>query len=84
MLTGLAGEAGMWLEDQHAVVKAGQSLLVPAHIKHGFRNVGEAQARHLVMVAPMRALEMVEELFRAGPERRAEVLAQHDSELVDP
>ena len=40
VLTVLAGEAGMWLEDQHAVVKAGQSLLVPAHTRHGFRNVG--------------------------------------------
>ena len=46
--------------------------------------VGEGEARHLVMVAPMRALEMVEEFFRAGPERRAEALATHDSELVDP
>ena len=80
----LEGEIEYRLGDERVVATVGSCVFVPAGVAHGFRNVGEAEAQHLVMVTPMRALEMVEELFRAGPERRAEVLAKHDSELVDP
>jgi quercetin dioxygenase-like cupin family protein len=40
VLTVLAGKAAMWIDDRHAVLKAGQSLVIPAHRKHGFRNAG--------------------------------------------
>jgi mannose-6-phosphate isomerase-like protein (cupin superfamily) len=30
----------MWIEDEHATLTAGQSVLVPAGRKHGFRNIG--------------------------------------------
>jgi len=40
ILTVLDGQAEVWLEDEHAVLAAGQSLLVPAGRKHGFRNTG--------------------------------------------
>lgn len=36
----LAGRAEIWLEDEKSVVEAGQSVLVPAGARHGFRNVG--------------------------------------------
>lgn len=80
----LAGEIEYRLGDERVVATAGSCVFVPAGVAHGFRNVSSADARHLVIHAPMRALEMIEALGRAGPERRAEVLAQHDSELVDP
>ena len=40
ILTVLDGEAEMWLEDERANLTAGQSILVPAGRKHGFRNIG--------------------------------------------
>jgi quercetin dioxygenase-like cupin family protein len=42
VLTVLSGEAEMWLDDSRMVVLAGQSLIVPAHRSHGFRNSGTA------------------------------------------
>jgi quercetin dioxygenase-like cupin family protein len=40
VLTVLEGEAEMWLDENHGVVTAGQSLMIPAGRKHGFRNIG--------------------------------------------
>ena len=40
VLTVLDGEAEMWIDDVRAIVAAGQSLIVPAHRNHGFRNSG--------------------------------------------
>lgn len=34
------GEAEMWIDDERAVVRSGQSLIVPAGRRHGFRNSG--------------------------------------------
>jgi mannose-6-phosphate isomerase-like protein (cupin superfamily) len=36
----LAGEAEVWVEDECAPVGAGQSVVVPAGRRHGFRNTG--------------------------------------------
>lgn len=36
----LAGRAEIWLEDEKSAVEAGQSVLIPAGARHGFRNVG--------------------------------------------
>jgi mannose-6-phosphate isomerase-like protein (cupin superfamily) len=30
----------MWIEDEHTTLTTGQSVLVPAGRKHGFRNIG--------------------------------------------
>src|SRR5881392_802844 len=40
VLTVREGEAEMWLNQERIVVSAGQSLIVPAGRKHGFRNSG--------------------------------------------
>ena len=40
VLTVCEGEAEMWIEEQRAIVPAGQSLIVPAGRNHGFRNSG--------------------------------------------
>jgi quercetin dioxygenase-like cupin family protein len=64
VLTVLAGEAAMWIEDRHAVLTAGQSLLVPAHKKHGFRNAGTSTLHmHAVLASP---------IFEASIEGQAE------------
>ena len=54
ILTVLDGEAEIWIEDDRAVLAAGQSLLVPAGRKHGFRNTG-AGTLHVqaTLAAPM-------------------------------
>jgi mannose-6-phosphate isomerase-like protein (cupin superfamily) len=52
VLTVIAGEAEMWLDDLRAIVSAGQSLIVPAHRSHGFRNSGTVTLHiHAVLAA---------------------------------
>ena len=41
VLTVLEGQAEAWLGDERSPMTAGQSLIVPAGIKHGFRNTGD-------------------------------------------
>ena len=41
VLTALAGEAEVWLGEDKATLAAGQSMLVPAGRRHGFRNTGD-------------------------------------------
>jgi mannose-6-phosphate isomerase-like protein (cupin superfamily) len=41
ILTVLQGEAEVWLGDERASLTAGQSLVVPAGQRHGFRNTGD-------------------------------------------
>jgi quercetin dioxygenase-like cupin family protein len=36
-----AGEAEMWMDEERVTASAGQSLIVPAGRKHGFRNIGD-------------------------------------------
>jgi len=40
VLTVLEGQAEVWLGDERSALAAGQSLIVPAGRKHGFRNIG--------------------------------------------
>jgi len=40
VLTVLAGEAEVWMEEARARLAAGQSVIVPAGRRHGFRNSG--------------------------------------------
>jgi quercetin dioxygenase-like cupin family protein len=42
ILTILDGQAEAWLDGERAPMTAGQSLVVPAGRKHGFRNTGDA------------------------------------------
>jgi quercetin dioxygenase-like cupin family protein len=54
VLTVLAGEAATWIDDRHAMLKAGQSLVIPAHRKHGFRNAGSGILHiHAVLSSPI-------------------------------
>lgn len=40
VLTVVSGEAEIWVDDKAAVLIGGQTLLVPAGCRHGFRNTG--------------------------------------------
>ena len=66
VLTVLAGEAEMWLDDDRSIVCAGQSLIVPARRAHGFRNSGNVTLHlHAVLAAPV---------FEAMPEGVADMV----------
>jgi mannose-6-phosphate isomerase-like protein (cupin superfamily) len=54
VLTVRAGEAEMWLDQEKVVVRAGQSLIVPAGRLHGFRNSGNVTLHlHAVLASPI-------------------------------
>lgn len=54
ILTVLAGEAEIWIADQRYSVKTGQSAIVPAGRRHGFRNSGAAELHiHAILAAPI-------------------------------
>jgi len=71
VLTVRDGEAEMWIDDARIIVQAGQSLIVPAGRKHGFRNSGNATLHlHAVLASP---------IFEATPEGATEVVRRWDS-----
>jgi quercetin dioxygenase-like cupin family protein len=52
VLTVLAGEAEIWIEDQRMTVRCGQSAIVPAGKRHGFRNSGNIELHiHAILAA---------------------------------
>ena len=54
VLTVLEGKAEMWLDEARVTVTAGQSLIVPAGRKHGFRNSGTVTLHlHAVLASPI-------------------------------
>jgi mannose-6-phosphate isomerase-like protein (cupin superfamily) len=64
VLTVREGEAEMWIDQALVTVTAGQSLIVPAGRKHGFRNSGTATLHlHAVLASPV---------FEATPEGATE------------
>ena len=38
----VAGDAEVWVDDARTTLSAGDSVLLPSHTQHGFRNVGES------------------------------------------
>jgi mannose-6-phosphate isomerase-like protein (cupin superfamily) len=53
VLTVIAGEAEVWMEGHRLTLQAGQSLIVPPHRFHGFRNSGEGTLHiHAVLASP--------------------------------
>jgi mannose-6-phosphate isomerase-like protein (cupin superfamily) len=54
VLTVRDGEAEMWIDERRVIVSAGQSVIVPAERKHGFRNCGSATLHiHAVLASPV-------------------------------
>ena len=53
VLTVLAGEGEFWIEDDHVFVSSGQSVVIPARHRHGFRNTKSTQLHvQAVLAAP--------------------------------
>ena len=72
VLTVREGEAEMWMDEQRIVVSAGQSLIVPAGRKHGFRNTGNLTLHiHAVLASPV---------FEATPEGATEAVRRWGAE----
>jgi mannose-6-phosphate isomerase-like protein (cupin superfamily) len=64
VLTVRDGEAEMWIGEERMVVRAGQSLVVPARRLHGFRNAGTGTLHiHAVLASA---------IFEATPEGASE------------
>src|SRR6185295_2511819 len=54
VLTVLDGQAEAWLGEERSPITAGQSLIVPAGIKHGFRNTGTTTLHvQAILAAPI-------------------------------
>ena len=54
VLTVLDGCAEIWVGEESATVRAGQSVIVPAGHRHGFRNAGETMLHmEATLAAPM-------------------------------
>ena len=54
VLTVLAGAAEIWVGEKRHTVAAGQSVLIPAGQKHGFRNTGETTLHvHATLASPI-------------------------------
>ena len=54
VLTVREGEADMWIGEAHVTVSAGQSLLIPPRLPHGFRNSGSTTLHiHAVLASPV-------------------------------
>jgi len=75
VLTVREGEAEMWMDQERVIVTAGQSLIVPAGRKHGFRNSGTVTLHmHAVLASPIfeatmeGAAETVRRWIRRYPE----------------
>ena len=70
VLTVREGKAEMWIDDISVTVSAGQSLIVPARRKHGFRNSGGGTLHlHAVLASP---------LFEATMEGATEIVRRWD------
>ena len=75
VLTVLEGQAEFWIADQEQTLTAGQSMIVPAGVKHGFRNTGAGTLHVLAtLAAPIfeAAFDDAREVSRRWlPEQRA-------------
>jgi mannose-6-phosphate isomerase-like protein (cupin superfamily) len=65
VLSVIEGEAEIWVEDERASARAGQSVLIPAGHWHGFRNTGKS-------LLHMRAT-LAAPIFEASYDDRAEL-----------
>jgi uncharacterized cupin superfamily protein len=79
----LEGEVEYRLGEAWTVAPAGATVCVPRGVVHAFRNSSQAPARHLVVHAPVDALDAIEAIATAGPDQWGGIFAEHHSRLVD-
>lgn len=54
VLTVLEGQAEIWIEDDRKPVSPGQSVVIPAGRRHGFRNIGSTTLHvRAILAAPI-------------------------------
>ena len=54
VLSVLAGQAEIWIEDERSPVSPGQSVVIPAGRRHGFRNIGTVTLHvQAILAAPI-------------------------------
>jgi mannose-6-phosphate isomerase-like protein (cupin superfamily) len=68
VLSVLAGEAEIWAGDERRHVTAGKSVIIPAGIPHGFRNVGAGKL-HVQATLASPVFEAAYEDLRETPRR---------------
>jgi quercetin dioxygenase-like cupin family protein len=51
VITVLEGQAEFWIADREETMTSGQSMIVPAGVKHGFRNAGAGTLHVLATLA---------------------------------
>ena len=74
VLTVRAGEAEIWLDGERMIVTAGQSVIVPAHRMHGFRNSGTGTLHvHAVLASA---------IFEALPEGASEMTRRWEADKI--
>jgi quercetin dioxygenase-like cupin family protein len=86
----IEGQLKYLIGDQTAVVAPGSRVQVPRGTVHGFTNVGDAKARHILVSTPRRHEEFFRELHDI-PNPREEhmdllpgIAARHDQAIVGP
>jgi uncharacterized cupin superfamily protein len=79
----LEGEVEYRLGAGWMVAPAGTTVCVPRGVIHAFRNVSQAPARHLVVHAPVEALDAIEAIAAAGWDQWGDIFARHHSRLLD-
>lgn len=78
----LEGEIDYLLGEVWTTAPVGTTICVPRGVVHAFRNRGPRPARHLVVHAPVDALDAIEEVGRAGQDQWPDIFARHHSRLV--
>jgi len=54
VLSVLSGQAEIWVGDERSPVSPGQAVVIPAGLKHGFRNIGTATLHvQAILAAPI-------------------------------
>jgi uncharacterized cupin superfamily protein len=79
----LEGEVEYRLGEGWTVAPAGTTVCVPRGVTHAFRNSSQALARHLVVHAPVEALDAIEAIATAGRDQWGAIMAKHHSRLVE-
>lgn len=79
----LEGTIEYRLGDEWHEAVAGTTISVPPGVVHCFRNTSGAVASHLVVHAPIEALEAIEAIASAPPGEMLAVMAKYRTRLVD-
>lgn len=78
----LQGTIEYRLGDDWHPAHAGTTISVPPGVVHCFRNTSGAVASHLVVHAPLEAMEAIRAIASASPEEMPAIMARYKTRLV--